>query len=97
MHFVLYCLEKADADIQGGIVVNGGRIDISDFSIDPLFRGADIQNTAEQLVKIAKGLIRIFQAFVVRNKTFEDKLTDLERVPLPKLVLKVLGTSRISE
>ena len=64
VHFVLDGLEKLDADLQGGAVVDAGGVYVGDFLVKAPFRGADILDAAQQLVKVIKWLIRIFQALI---------------------------------
>lgn len=74
VHLVLNSLEEFYADFHCRIIVDAGGVNIGDFLEKAPFRGVDILNTAEQLVKVVEGLIRIFQTLVVQHKALDDIL-----------------------
>jgi len=74
-------LEELDADVLGGGVINAGGVDIGDSLVAAPFGGADVLNPAEQLVRIVKGMIGILQAFIVKDKAFDNEFAEFLRGP----------------
>lgn len=74
MELFLHGLKKLDALRLRRVVIDAGGVYIGDFLVETSLRGADILNPSQQLFKIVKGLVRIFQPFVIQNKSFNDKL-----------------------
>jgi len=59
VHLVLHGFEEIDADLQGGIVVDAGGIDVGDFLVEPPLRGTDVLDAAQQFFEVVEWLIRI--------------------------------------
>ena len=63
--------------------------------IKALLGGSDCLNTLQQLVKIVKGEVWIFQPFIVKQKAFADEFAKVLRCPDAKLC-RHLGLYAIS-
>ena len=72
VHLVLHGLEKQQAPLIGGVVINARGVNVRDLLVEPPLRGADVLNPSHQLFEIVEGLIWILQALVIEDKALHD-------------------------
>jgi hypothetical protein len=72
MHLVLHGLEKQQAHLLRGVVINARRVNVRDLLVEPPLRGADVLNPPHQLFEIVEGLIWILQPLVIEEEALHD-------------------------
>ena len=76
MKFILHSFVKCHRDFSFGVIINAAfRINVGNLLIEPAFAHPDFPNPLQQFVEIilAKKLFTLLKAFIVKNKTFDNK------------------------
>ena len=82
MDLVLHRSEKILGERMVGVVIHAGCVDIGNFLIKAPLAGADVLQTAGQLIEIIPAFAGFFQAHIIQHKALDDVLLQLVIGPL---------------